>query len=91
MTKKVKIIIWSKLVEKMEAPYEKKYAKLFSDFDKEVAKSQLTTTNKNDLWRKKYQKKFEAIEKAEDAAYTKLYKKYHDGNKPKAGYKIVIK
>lgn len=88
--KKKKVIVWAKEFEKVLGPFQKKTDKLFADFDKEVAKKPMTTSERNELWRKKYQARFDALDKAEDAAYTRLWNKYHDKStyKPKACYII---
>lgn len=88
---KKKVIVWEKVAEKAMAPHEKKMAKFFSDFDKEAAKRPMTTQQRNQLWREKYEKKFNALEKAMDAAYDKLWLKYYvstSSTKPKEGYII---
>ncbi len=88
---KKKVIVWEKVAEKAMAPYEKKMTKLFSDFDKEAAKRPMSTQQRNQLWREKYETKYNALEKAMDAAIKKHWLKYHvstSSTKPKEGYII---
>ena len=88
---KKKVIVWEKVAEKAMAPYEKKRTKLFADFDKEAAKRPLSTQARNQLWREKYEAKYNALEKAMDAAIKKHWLKYHvstSSTKPKECYII---
>ena len=89
-TTKKKVVIWSKELEKATGKYDKKMLKLFDDFEKEVSRNPMSLRDRNDLWRKKYQPKFEILEKKEDAAYAKLWNKYYDKStyKPRSCYVI---
>ena len=89
-TEKVKIIRWEKLVDQTSKPIEKKFSALFAAFDKEVANKPLTTAQRNQIWNKKYKKKYDALDALSDKIYKKLYYTYFTrNNKPKAGYKII--
>ena len=89
--KKPKVIVWKKVATKATAPHEKKLNKLFADFNKEASKRPMSTRERNDLWAKKYEKKYNALEKALTDAIDKLWLKYHVSTgttTPKPGYII---
>lgn len=89
MATKKKTIVWANAVKKALGSYDRKQDKVFSDFEKEAAKRPISLAERNLLWNKKYQPKIDALEKAIDAAYKKLYYKYHNPNgTPKSGYII---
>lgn len=76
-TPKKKVVIWEKVVEKALAPYQKKFDKLFSDFKKEAAMRPMSTSERNELWSKKYEKKYKALDRSQQDAINKLWLKYH--------------
>ena len=74
-----KIIYWKKEVHKVTAPLERKLNKLFKDHKDEVSKlyKDGNYISSNELWNKKYKKKYDVLDKKLDAAYKKLWLKYH--------------
>lgn len=87
---KVKIIRWERLVDQANRPIEKKLLALFAAFDKEVANKPMTTTQRNQIWNKKYKKKYDALDALSEKTYKKLYYTYFSKNgNPKPGYKII--
>lgn len=91
-TKKTKVVDWEKELDKATGKLNKSMDKLFKDFDKEVSKSAhpMSLSQRNALWNKKYEPKYDKLDKQIDAAYLKLWQKYFNkNNTPKEG--IVFK
>ena len=87
----VKVIKWSKLIDKVTSPYRRKMDALFKAFDAEASRKPLTLKQRNDLWNRRHQKRYETLERKEDEAYKKVYYRYHNPNNTvKDGYKIII-
>ena len=92
MPTKKKTIYWQKELEKATGEIEKKIKKVFSDYDKKVFSGKpLPLSERQSLWKNKYQPKLDALMKKEESAYKKLYYKYHNKDyKPKACYEIIF-
>lgn len=92
--KAVKVIYWKREVEKIERPFRRKFDDLFSKFDEEKKKLGIVTTAENNrLWRDKYEKKYNEIEKQLDKKFDALWLKYHVSlgtTKVREGYQIIV-
>lgn len=90
---KVKVIYWKKEIAKYIGPLNKKIDDLFREYDKrQKSVNAKTTPQQNELWKREFQKKYDRLDKKIDAAYLRLYLKYHvsaGSTKVKPGYKIV--
>lgn len=88
---KKKKIYWQKELEKATGKMNREMDALFRAFDKETAEHPMPLSDRNALWKKKYEPKYDRLDKKIDAAYLRLWKKYHNpNNTPKVGYIIVI-
>lgn len=88
MATDVKVIEWKKELKKACGEIDRKIDSLFKAYHNEAAKK---PQGDSKLWASKYAPKLALLEKQEDAAYRKLYYKYHTkDNRVKPGYRIKM-